>query len=160
MQGELLLAWVAGFFDGEGSVIVEYSKSSASKRGWRTSLHATLTQTSLPCLELVQKHFGGSIKTSDTRREHASRWAVQYTWSVRNQSALEFLKKIRPYSVVKTEQIDLAVTYPMFDDNGKKYGNKGNPMPDTVWNRRMEIRGGLKDIRFRMKTPAKVLLDV
>ena len=156
MSDELFLAWVAGFFDGEGSVIVEYSKSPESYPGWRTSLHATLTQTSLPCLELVQSRLGGTVKTSDNRTADTRRWAVQYTWSVRNQNAIDFLKKIAPYSVVKKEQIELALTYPMFDSRGKKYGNKSNPIPDSVWQKRLEIREGLQSIRASMKTAAKV----
>jgi len=159
MSDELFLAWVAGFFDGEGSVIVEYSKSPESNRGWRTSLHATLTQTSLPCLELVQSKLGGTIKVSDNRTADTRRWAVQYTWSVRNQNAIEFLQKIAPYSVVKKEQIKLALTYPMFDSRGKKYGNKSNPIPDHVWQKRMDIKEGLKAIRASMKTAAKVRCD-
>jgi len=156
MPEELFLAWVAGFFDGEGSVIVEYSKSPESIRGWRTSLHATLTQTSLPCLELVQQKLGGTIKVSDNRTEDTRRWAVQYTWSVRNQHAIQFLKKIAPYSIVKKTQIDLALTYPMFDNRGKKYGNKGNPIPEDIWQQRIDIRSGLQKIRADMKTPARV----
>ena len=159
MTDELFLAWVAGFFDGEGSVIVEYSKSPESSRGWRMSLHATLTQTSLPCLELVQSRLGGTVKTSDNRTEETRRWAVQYTWSVRNQNAIEFLQKIAPYSVVKKTQIDLALTYPMFDGRGKKYGNKGNPIPDDVWQKRLDVKDGLKNIRASMKTAARVRHD-
>jgi hypothetical protein len=159
MQNELFLAWVAGFFDGEGCVIVEYSKSPESNRGWRTSLHATLTQTSLPCLELVQSRLGGTIKVSDNRTADTRRWAVQYTWSVRNHNAIEFLKKIVPYAVVKKEQIELALTYPMFDSRGKKYGNRGNPIPDNVWQKRIEIKDGLRNIRASMKTAARVRCD-
>lgn len=159
MDEQIFLAWVAGFFDGEGSVIVEYSKSPDSIRGWRTSLHATLTQTSLPCLELVQQRLGGTIKTSDNRTADTRRWAIQYTWSVRNQDAIDFLRKIAPYSVVKKTQIDLALTYPMFDTAGKKYGNKSNPIPEDVWLRRIEIRDGLRNIRAEMKTPARVRGD-
>jgi hypothetical protein len=159
MSEELFLAWVAGFFDGEGCVIVEHSKSPDSTRGWRTSLHATLTQTSLPCLELVQSKLGGTIKVSDNRTADTRRWAVQYTWSVRNQNAIEFLRKILPYSIVKKEQIELAVTYPMFDSRGKKYGNIGNPIPEDVWQKRVEIKDRLRSIRASMKTPARVRSD-
>ena len=102
---------------------------------------------------------GCTIKTSDNRTADTRRWAVQYTWSVRNQNAIDFLKKIAPYSVVKKEQINLALTYPMFDSRGKKYGNKGNPIPDSIWSKRMEIKDGLKSIRAAMKTAARVRCD-
>ena len=154
---QLLHAWVAGFFDGEGCVMVEYSRSKKSIHGWRTALHATLTQSSTPCLELVQSAFGGSVKTSDVRAAHARRWSVQYTWVVRNEAALTFLRVIAPYTVVKNSQIQLALEYPMFDAEGRKYGGIANPIPEAIWAKRLAIRDGLRDIRAAAKTPAKVV---
>jgi hypothetical protein len=159
MSDELFLAWVAGFFDGEGSVIVEYSKSAKSARGWRTRLLATVTQTSTPCLELIQSKLGGTVKVSDHRTAETRRWAVQYVLAYSNQEAYDFLKAISPYVVVKKEQVDLALKYPLYDARGKKYGNKGNPLPEKVWQHRLSIRDGLRNIRAGMKTPARVRLD-
>ena len=159
VEDKLFLAWVAGFFDGEGCVIVEYSKSAGSARGWRTRLLATVTQTSIPCLEKIQDKLGGTIKVSDNRTAETRRWAVQYTLTYSNQEAHNFLKAIAPYSVVKKEQIDLALTYPLYDATGKKYGNKSNPLPDDVWERRLTIRDELRGIRASMKTPARVRYD-
>jgi intein/homing endonuclease len=156
-RDDLLLAWIAGFFDGEGCVIVELSNMPECIRGKRTSLHATLTQTSTDCLELVKERFGGNIKVSDVRKENARRWAVQYTWVVRNENALKFLQEILPYSVVKKSQIELALQYPVFGKNGKKFGNANNPIPDEVWEKRLKIRLGLQEIRQNMKTAATIL---
>lgn len=156
-RDDLLLAWVAGFFDGEGCVIVELSNMPACNRGKRTSLHATLTQTSTECLELVKQRFGGNVKVSDVRKENTRRWAVQYTWVVRNENALKFFAEILPYLVVKRSQVELALQYPMYAENGKKFGNASNPIPDNVWEKRLEIRAGLQEIRQSMKTAARVL---
>lgn len=154
MPSDLILAWAAGFFDGEGSVVVELSKSPESLSGYRTSLHANVTQTSVPCLEVFVKHFGGSIKTYQFTSPNSIRWAVQYTWTVRNEKAVSFLKAIRPFSIVKASQIDEAIKYPLFSENGKKYGNKSNPIPASVWEERLRIRLALKDIRTAAKTKA------
>ena len=156
-RDDLLLAWIAGFFDGEGCVIVELSNMPQCLRGQRTSLHATLTQTSTDCLEIVKQRFGGNIKVSDVRKENARRWAVQYTWVVRNENALKFLQEILPYSIVKKSQIELALQYPMFNEDGKKFGRVNNPIPDDVWEKRLQIRLGLQEIRQSMKTAAMVL---
>lgn len=156
MTDELFLAWSAGFFDGEGSIVIELSKSEGSKSGYRTSLHATVTQTSIPCLQRYQDFFGGSIKTFQHTCPNSRRWSVQYTWSVRNEKALAFLRAIKKYSVVKSEQIDTALQYPLYAENGKKYGNKSNPMPEHIWGKRLELRTKLQDIRASMKTKAEV----
>ena len=155
MEDQLFLAWAAGFFDGEGCVIVEISKEKRCRHGFRTALHATVTQTSLPCLELFLKRFGGSIKTSDAKTPNGRRWAVQYTWVVRNENAAIFLREIQPYTVVKREQINVALKYPLTAPNGKKYGNLGNPIPDDVQDFRVAIAYELRAIRASMKTEAK-----
>lgn len=155
MANDLFLPWAAGFFDGEGCVIVEISKEKKCRHGFRTSLHATVTQTSLPCLELYLKRFGGSIKTSDYQTPNGRRWAVQYVWVVRNEAAVEFLRAIQPYTVVKREQINVALQYPLTAPNGRKYGSSSNPIPDEVQDRRVAIAHELRDIRASMKTAAK-----
>jgi hypothetical protein len=154
MPSDLVLAWASGFFDGEGCVVVELSKSPASAAGYRTSLHATVTQTSIPCLEIFVKHFGGAIKTYQFTSPNSTRWAVQYTWAVRNEKALEFIKAIRPFSVVKASQIDEALKYPFLSEDGKKYGNRGNPLPKHIWEERLRIRLALQDLRAASKTKA------
>jgi hypothetical protein len=157
MNDQLFLAWAAGFFDGEGCVMVEKSKEIRCKHGFRTSLHATVTQTSKPCLELFLDKFGGSIITTETRGEHARRWSVQYRWVSRNEEALNFLRAIEPYVVVKKTQVCAALEYPLKNANGKMYGKPGNPIPDDVMYARLALRDLLQNIRSSMKTPAKTV---
>ena len=154
MTEDFFLAWAAGFFDGEGCVIVELSKERGCRHGFRTSLHATVTQTSLPCLELFLERFGGAIKTSEHRTPNGRRWAVQYTWVTRNEAAIDFLRAIHPYSVVKREQIGVAIKYPFRADTGRKYGSPTNPIPDEVMAQRVAIAHELRRIRASMKTQA------
>jgi len=137
--------------------MVEKSKEIKCKHGFRTSLHATVTQTSKPCLELFLKRFGGSITTTETRGENARRWAVQYRWITRNEEALQFLRAIEPFVVVKQSQVKAALEYPLRADNGKMYGRPGNPIPEAVMQARLDLRMVLQDIRKDMKTPAKTV---
>lgn len=154
MEDKLFLAWAAGFFDGEGCVIIELSTSPKSLRKQRTSLHATVTQTSIPCLEKLKERFGGSIKTYEHTCPNSSRWAVQHTWVVRNENAILFLKQILPYTIVKKEQICVAIQYPLTSPDGKKYGSLKNPIPDSVWKKRLALRLELQQIRAGMKVKA------
>lgn len=156
MSKELKLAWAAGFFDGEGSVVIELSVSKGSTFGQRTSLPATVTQTSTECLDIFVDMFGGNIKACEHTLPHSRRWAVQYTWSVRNEKAIAFLKQILPYTVVKKEQIKVALKYPMYNESGRKFGSLAAPMPLEVWETRLKLRQELKDIRASMKTMAVV----
>lgn len=148
MRSPTFLAWAAGFFDGEGCVLVEMSKSPRSKGGHRFRLHATVTQTSLPCLHKYMEEFGGKIVTNEFTTPNGRRWSVQYRWSVRDAQAIEFLAAIQPYSIVKYDEITVALDYPL---NLVK-----NKLEDGVYEKRSEIRQQLKDIRENRKTPAKV----
>ena len=154
--GPLFLAWAAGFFDGEGSVFVEIAKNKNTRRGVRNLLTASVTQTSTPCLNLFKEYFGGSIATiTESRRQHMNN-SVCYMWRVRSKDALTFLEAIAPYVVVKKEQVELALQYPLTSADGRKYAGHHNPLPDEVHNWRMEIGQKLRDIRASMKTASVV----
>ena len=149
------LAWAAGFFDGEGCVIVELAKNDRCRHGIRTVLHAQVSQTNVPCLELLMNWFGGKIVASRDRTPNGRRWSVQYRWGIKNDLAMEFLSQIHQYTVVKHEQISVALKYPIRDQNGKKYGNQSNPIPDEVMQARLDMRKMLQEIRASMKEPAQ-----
>ena len=147
-KNPIFLAWAAGFFDGEGCVLVEMSRSPRSKNGKRFRLHTTVTQTSLPCLEKYQEVFGGKIVANEYTTPNGRRWSVQYRWSVRDKEALVFLAAIHPYTVVKYDEITVALNYPI--------NAVHNKLEDGVFEKRLEIREKLKDLRASRKTPAKV----
>lgn len=151
---DVFLGWAAGFFDGEGCVIVEISNSPKSRRGHRTALRVSVTQTSKPCLELFVQRFGGSIRTFKHTCPNSSRWAIQHTWSVVGGRAYEFLSTIEPFVIVKKSQVTKALEYPLRNSAGKLYGNPGNLLPDEVHAKRVEIAYALRDIRASMKEAA------
>lgn len=154
------IVWAAGFFDGEGSVFVEISKNKNTRRRVRNLLTASVTQTSTPCLNLFKQCFGGNITPiTKSRRSHMNN-SVCFVWRVRSKDALVFLETIAPYVVVKKEQVELALQYPLTSADGRKYAGPYNPLPDEVHNRRMEIGQKLRDIRASMKTASVVREDV
>lgn len=150
------LAWAAGFFDGEGSVFVEVAKSANTRRGIRTALHVSVTQTSVPCLDLLKGWFGGKIQMITPYRRATMNNSVCYIWRLLNRDAIPFLEAVAPYVVVKKEQVELALHYPLTSADGRKYGGVTNPLPDEVHDRRMEIGQKLRDIRASMKTASTV----
>lgn len=104
------LAWVAGFFDGEGAVGIRHKliKGDLSKQYWTES--AILSNGHRPSLEKVQRLFGGcgvikrSLKKNDTLSE------PMYVWVVEASSARSFLTAILPFSIIKRQQIELALS--------------------------------------------------
>lgn len=103
MTDPIFLAWCAGFFDGEGSVgiYVRSRKHRVSKRELY-ELRVIVTQKDPAPLELFREAFGGYSRTSTSG---CAKWCAS------SRVAERFLLAIRPYSVVKAEQIDVALAF-------------------------------------------------
>lgn len=103
------IAYAAGFFDGEGSINI---KKPTRTCGYRLVVSAT--QTIITPIEWFRVRWGGSIrtKTETTKRK------VAWEWTVTSQLALEFLKNVRPFLLVKGEQADIAIEFQSRKFNG------------------------------------------
>lgn len=90
------LAWIAGFFDGEGCI-----RARASKKGAR--LKVTLTQQDRAPLDWIKSEFGGGVYATGNAK-------TCYRWEVDCGRASAFLRAIRPYLRVKAARADLALS--------------------------------------------------
>lgn len=111
------IAYVAGLFDGEGSVgIYRTSNGTTKKVYW--SVKVSLVGTHRPMIEAVYNHFNLGLFTTQKRQ------AVQKTpkgevlgkqgwrWMLTSKSdCLLFLAQIRPFLMEKAEQVDVAIAY-------------------------------------------------
>ena len=101
------LAYAAGLFDGEGSVCITYSP--ANSRGNRVhKLHVLVINTDLRMLNWLQTRFGGHIK--EQAKGPLSR-RICWNWQPGALQAETFLRSIRPYSIGKSAQIDVALAF-------------------------------------------------
>ena len=88
------LAYFAGFFDGEGCVAIYPKKYVVS-----------LTNTDIRPLLRAKELWGGFICSQSVEsRRFAIR--VLYRWQIYGHSARPFLEAIRPFVLLKGEQID------------------------------------------------------
>lgn len=144
-------AWTAGFFDGEGCVIVSVSNGTSKKwpdQVWM-SLIVSIHQLALEPLAEIEKHYGGKIVRSRGSGDWRKSKAATYKWRVHNQEAVEFLRIIRPYSILKAAEIDAALEWPHADWRGQY-----NPVPQWAKEKRLEIRNTLIRIRADRKDDA------
>lgn len=100
------LGWVAGLFDGEGSVNLKfYANHPKCPRGsW--SLMACITNTHAPTILAVRDILGFGHVTCEARP--APRRSV-YDWKVQSRSAERFLRLVQHLLVTKSEQARLAL---------------------------------------------------
>jgi hypothetical protein len=97
------LPYLAGFFDGEGSVGVYRS-------GRRYGLVVQCTQTTSPLtqtmLELLAERFGGHVSWQAT-----STGRGKLNWQIRGDRAAELLKQLEPHLVLKRHQAEVAIAW-------------------------------------------------
>lgn len=99
------LAYIAGFFDGEGSVGVY--KNGKGVYHLRTQLVQNVSQASLTLLDNLIKTWGGNGSIQTTK----STGAKKFNWQLNSKKAERFLQDIRPFTRLKSEQIDMALFY-------------------------------------------------
>ncbi|HWZ35875.1 MAG TPA: LAGLIDADG family homing endonuclease [Mucilaginibacter sp.] len=93
------LAYVAGFFDGEGCVYV-------TKSGEEYLLRTHVTNTCREVLQVFKEQFGGYISTSINKKNPHHK--IVYMWTLDYNHALDFLRLIEPWVGVKNNQLFLA----------------------------------------------------
>lgn len=109
-----LLAYFAGFFDGEGCVNI--GKSKPKNRSMHFQLRALASNTNPQTLKMLQKCFGGKIYKSPHRKRRKPCWQ----WVVASVKAEKFLKSILPYLVIKKEEAILGLEFRKLKTNKRK----------------------------------------
>jgi len=83
-------SYAGGFFDAEGSITVD-------GRG----VDVTIGNTCPTILEDFRKHFGGSLNVYNGMN----------LWGIHSKSAIGFLSTIKPYTLVKAQEIDIVLEH-------------------------------------------------
>lgn len=100
-----LVVWVAGFFDGEGCVYITKRRQNTGA-GMHYELGANIAQKDINPLLIVHALWGGVV------RAKSNQYGGIYHWHLREHKKLgTFLRDIRPYTLVKGSQIDVALEW-------------------------------------------------
>src|SRR3989304_8899638 len=106
-MNDLDYAYVAGFFDGEGSISIAKGDRSKFRPNpsplW--SLRVTISNQHLPVLQWMHKEFNGALFTQTSGKSGVYRLILQ------TKQAENFLQKIQPWVRVKKGQVELALTF-------------------------------------------------
>ena len=138
MTGDILLAWQAGFFDGEGCVAIQqhrYNKTANSAnttgqgrfgpktvRGNSYTIHVSICQKDRNPLLLFRDAFGGLLY------DYSANGVTYWRWIITTDSAVRFLEAIVPFSILKAPRIRLAVEFhKKMKAWNAEYGRRGYP---------------------------------
>jgi hypothetical protein len=101
------LAYMAGFFDGEGCI----SLIPRTSRGNRYRVQISISNTNEWIIQWFRFNFGGSVAFED-RREENPNWKDTWRWTITSgRQALRFLQAISPYLILKKPQAELAISF-------------------------------------------------
>lgn len=105
------LAYIAGFFDGEGCIRANTKTSS---------LMIAASNTVKAPIEFIKKVFGGAIYERKYLREDTLSIKVVYRWVMQSEPAVEVLEMLLPYLIVKRKQAMLGIQLAHETDPVKK----------------------------------------
>lgn len=119
-QEFLILAYTAGLFDGEGSIVIGVSPPNpkyehSNPNHW---LQVGITNTDKQLIDWLHNYFGGHISDnshSPSRKNQRPCWA----WCVMSNQAMKFLQSILPYLQSKKAQAELAIEFQAIRKKGK-----------------------------------------
>jgi hypothetical protein len=94
-------AYLAGIVDGEGTVTL-----SRQHKNETPIPSVSVANNNLELLKRIKRLLGGTIVFKKKRKKHHS---DSYVWTIRFDKALQFLKEIRKYLIVKKPQADLII---------------------------------------------------
>ena len=107
------LAWMAGFFDGEGCVVILPRRAGGNHSA--PQVRVAIGQKDRRPLEYIQSLYGGSI------HPHSS----IYNLALSTAQATRFLRAIRPFLRVKDKVVDVVLDFDNWRSNGR------NPAPGS-----------------------------
>ncbi len=96
------IAYIAGFFDGEGCVRIKKSNQSGNSY----YIWVAITNTNFSILEFVQEFFGGKIN-----RVKRGKGKIIYHYLITSDEACDFLKTLLYFLKEKKEQAMLAIWF-------------------------------------------------
>lgn len=108
MNGDdLILAYLGGIVDGEGSIGIEHLSPTKSRKKDYYTCRLTVINTNEDIMKLLVHFFKG---TYDTRKMIEGRKKC-YRWHVFGEDLQRALSKLEPYILIKSDQLDLVMLY-------------------------------------------------
>lgn len=101
------LAYLAGIIDGEGNIDIAKGPIHNRMKSPSYSLRLAVGNTDEKLLLWLKDNFGGSIYKQLQRPNRKPSW----TWTLTNKKAFQLLLEIKDLSVIKQEQINIAIEF-------------------------------------------------
>jgi hypothetical protein len=133
-------AYLAGLFDGEGSVNIFKQPSRKDMKSSAYFVEISIGNTHKGVLKWVLEHFGGRLTHNAER--YTKRNQRTWRWRASSHEAYEILIAMRPYLIVKQEQAQVAIEFREHQVAFKAHGHNPITTEEEAWreNQRMKLR--------------------
>jgi hypothetical protein len=119
---ELSLPYLAGFFDGEGSIGI-YKNGQQWGRTLRVQITQTISPQSTALLTAMRERWGGSLCPFNKELRRAA-----WNWQASANNGYLFLCEVRPWLLLKAEQADVVLAW--WPNRAKpRRGSDGRALP-------------------------------
>lgn len=101
-----MIKYIAGFFDGEGTVAIYRQNTRQSDNSYfmYVSISQKRSREALPVLQFLLLNFGGSVYYTKNKSG-----TTMWKWQVGRDSAVPFLEAIYPHLIIKKKQVRIAL---------------------------------------------------
>ena len=111
---KLDIEYIAGLFDGEGSIyykqITEKRKGRNPCKVWKIRMEMSMTDKNV--MELVHETLGcGSLNERRFLKPYAKNWKKQWRWQCSHRDALYVCKLLWPHAIVKLHKIEQIIDH-------------------------------------------------
>jgi hypothetical protein len=111
------LAYLAGFFDGEGCICIS-----------KGTLSVAIAQVAPEMLYFIRAHYGGCIVTLHKSAKNP-KWHDAEQWTAKTRGARMFLLDILPYLVIKKEEAEKAIEHQEYKSSlPSGFANPAHPL--------------------------------
>jgi hypothetical protein len=100
------IEYIAGFFDGEGSIGIYSRKDRTGGFCLTTQLTQNVSNEVIQIIFSLQHTYGGNVSYQKTLSGN-----TKVNWQLSSNKAMEFLKVIEPHLILKREQALIAINF-------------------------------------------------
>ena len=137
-------SWLAGFFDGEGSVGIYYRKPRKHSPNGEYFLRCQITQNNEPIIKWIADFTDGNIHYQPRQKNPTTSFGDAFVVYWTHRKAEKLLKTIAPYCIHKSEEINLAFE---FLDIKVHRGIFSRNLPDNYFESLETIKNKLHDVK-------------
>jgi hypothetical protein len=124
---ELEAAWCAGFFDGEGCVVISLTGGTSHV------LQMSLANSHQGAIRKMERVLGGKVYDRPRQKAH---YRDQWRWHASGDEAAAVLKRLLPYLIAKAPQAALGIEFQEVT-RSKQHGRWG-PISPSEWQWRVD----------------------